>query len=108
MARTLEVLGVDNLSPRMARVTLGGEELAGFATAAPTDHVRVFFPGRGRRPVLPTVVDGRLTSSVQHPARLLDCSSLVTFEMLVTLANATGQTVSDLSSGIVERRVRLA
>lgn len=59
VARTLEVLGVQPLSPRIARVTLGGEQLAGFLTAAPTDHVRVFFPERGRAPVLPTVVDGR-------------------------------------------------
>lgn len=59
VARTLEVLGVEALSPRMVRVTLGGEQLAGFRTAAPTDHVRVFFPKRGRAPALPAIVDGR-------------------------------------------------
>lgn len=37
----------------------------------------------------------------------LDCSGLAAFETLVTLAKATGQTVSDVSSDIVERRVRL-
>ncbi len=38
----------------------------------------------------------------------LNCSGLAAFETLITLAKATGQTVSDVSSDIVERRVRLA
>lgn len=37
----------------------------------------------------------------------LNCSGLAAFETLVTLAKATGQTVSELSSDVVERRVRL-
>jgi len=37
----------------------------------------------------------------------LNCSGLVAFETLVTLAKARRQTVSDLSSDVVERRVRL-
>lgn len=38
----------------------------------------------------------------------LDCSGPAAFEALITLAKATGQTVSDLSSDVVERRIRLA
>ncbi len=38
----------------------------------------------------------------------LDCSGLAAFEALINLAKATGQTVSDLSSDVVERRTRLA
>jgi len=38
----------------------------------------------------------------------LNCSGLAAFETLVTLAEATGQTVADLSGDIVEHRVRLA
>jgi len=37
----------------------------------------------------------------------LDCTGLAAFEVLVTLAEATGQTVSDLSDDIVTRRFRL-
>ena len=36
----------------------------------------------------------------------LDCSGSAAFEALVTRAHATGQTVSDLSADLVERRVR--
>ena len=36
----------------------------------------------------------------------LDCSGLAAFEALITRAEATGQSVSDLSADIVERRVR--
>lgn len=59
VARTLEVVRIEPLSPRTVRVTLSGDQLAGFRTAAPTDHVRVFFPTGDRAPVLPAVVDGR-------------------------------------------------
>lgn len=61
-ARYLEVLEVQRLSPRMVRVTLGGEDLEGFTCAAPADHVRLFFPRRGKdRPAMPTVnEEGRL------------------------------------------------
>lgn len=38
----------------------------------------------------------------------LNCSGLESLETLVVLAKATGQTVSELASDIVERRVRLA
>ncbi len=42
--RTLEVRRVTPLTPHLVRVTLGGPELEGFHSAAPDDHVKVFFP----------------------------------------------------------------
>jgi NADPH-dependent ferric siderophore reductase len=53
--RVLTVSGVRRLGSRLVRVTLTGPELAGFVTAAPTDHVRLFFPAeRDARPRLPS------------------------------------------------------
>jgi len=37
----------------------------------------------------------------------MDCSGRAAFEALITLAKATGQTVPDLSSDVVERRIRI-
>src|SRR4051812_49431562 len=42
--RRLRVSGVRRVVPNIVRVTLTGQELAGFASAGPTDHVKVFFP----------------------------------------------------------------
>lgn len=42
--RMLQVTRVQRLSPHMQRVTFGGEELRGFVSAAPDDHVKLFFP----------------------------------------------------------------
>lgn len=54
--RLLEVRRVTRLSPRMVRVTFGGDQLDGFCHAAPDDHVKVFFPERGAElPVMPTL-----------------------------------------------------
>lgn len=41
--RTLTVKEVLALTPRMIRVTLTGEELAGFRSPSPDDHIKVFF-----------------------------------------------------------------
>jgi NADPH-dependent ferric siderophore reductase len=42
--RLLEVKQVTRLTPHMVRVTLTGADLAGFVSASPDDHVKVFFP----------------------------------------------------------------
>ncbi|OOG38119.1 siderophore-interacting protein [Rhodanobacter sp. C05] len=42
--RTLEVLRVERLTPHMQRIVFGGTDLRGFASAAPDDHVKLFFP----------------------------------------------------------------
>jgi NADPH-dependent ferric siderophore reductase len=52
--RTLDVLRVERLTPHMQRVVLGGAELRGFHSASPDDHVKLFFPNRDGRLVLPT------------------------------------------------------
>lgn len=58
--RMLTVLGVDDLSPSMRRIHLGGPELEGFASFGPTDHAKVFFPASdGGAPRLPTIDGGR-------------------------------------------------
>jgi NADPH-dependent ferric siderophore reductase len=54
--RLLDVRRVTRLSPRMVRVTFGGEQLDGFCHGAPDDHVKVFFPEPGADlPVMPTL-----------------------------------------------------
>lgn len=41
--RRLEVLRVTDLTPRMRRITLGGEQLAGFLSQGADDHIKLFF-----------------------------------------------------------------
>lgn len=58
--RHLTVLRSTLVAPRMQRITLVGEELAGFTSLAPGDHVKVFFPDPTVGEIItPTVVDGR-------------------------------------------------
>jgi NADPH-dependent ferric siderophore reductase len=53
--RLLQVCEVSRLSPKMVRIVVGGEALAGFVSAAHDDHVKLFFPQPGQdKPVLPT------------------------------------------------------
>ena len=53
--RLLQVRDVSRLSPKMVRVVVGGDALAGFVSASYDDHVKLFFPHPGEeRPVLPT------------------------------------------------------
>ncbi|VVE41992.1 siderophore-interacting protein [Pandoraea anhela] len=42
--RLLEVRSVEALTPNMLRVTLGGDDLAGFTSPGFDDHVKLFFP----------------------------------------------------------------
>jgi len=57
-ARLLQVRQVQDLSPRLRRITVGGAELEGFASSAPDDHVRLLFPAPGQtRPTLPQFGD---------------------------------------------------
>lgn len=42
--RELEVLGVERLGTGLVRVTLGGENLQGFESHVPDEHVRLIFP----------------------------------------------------------------
>jgi NADPH-dependent ferric siderophore reductase len=52
--RLLQVREVNRLTPKMVRIVVGGEALAGFISAAHDDHVKLFFPQPGQdKPVLP-------------------------------------------------------
>lgn len=42
--RTLTVTTVEYVTPQMLRITLAGEDLADFISAAPDDHVKIFLP----------------------------------------------------------------
>jgi NADPH-dependent ferric siderophore reductase len=42
--RTLAISRVEHVTPNMLRLTLAGEELAGFTSLAPDDHIKVFAP----------------------------------------------------------------
>jgi NADPH-dependent ferric siderophore reductase len=53
--RQLEVLRVERLTPHMQRVVLGGPDLAGFISAAPDDHIKLFFPNSLGEIVRPTL-----------------------------------------------------
>lgn len=45
--RMLEVKRVEHLTPRMVRITLTGDDLTGFISLSPDDHVKAFFPRPG-------------------------------------------------------------
>jgi NADPH-dependent ferric siderophore reductase len=54
--RLLKVRRVSHVTPKMLRVTLGGDELTGFVSAAYDDHAKIFFPEPGQdKPLLPTL-----------------------------------------------------
>ena len=65
--RRLEVLRVTDLTPRMRRITLGGEQLQGFISIGSDDHIKLLFactpeeqaaldnPGLGGEGVRPTM-----------------------------------------------------
>jgi NADPH-dependent ferric siderophore reductase len=53
--RRLDVLRVERLTTHMQRIVLGGPQLAGFHSAAPDDHIKLFFPNDAGELVLPTV-----------------------------------------------------
>lgn len=57
--RTLRVLRTARITPKMVRVTLGGEELAGFPGHGPDLRIKMFFPVEGQvRPALPRASSG--------------------------------------------------
>lgn len=48
--RNLTVKSTEALTPAMIRITLTGADLAGFLSAAPDDHIKIFVPGPGDTP----------------------------------------------------------
>lgn len=54
--RKLEVLRVTQITPHMRRVTVGGDEIAGFPEQCNGANIKLFFPRPGQtEPVLPTI-----------------------------------------------------
>lgn len=51
--RLLEVRRVERPTPRLVRISLGGDDLAGFSTLSPTDHVKLLVPSGDDPPALP-------------------------------------------------------
>lgn len=57
--RTLRVLRTERVTPRMARITLGGEQLAGYPGHGPDQRIKMFFPVAGQdRPAMPRASSG--------------------------------------------------
>ncbi|SHK15545.1 NADPH-dependent ferric siderophore reductase, contains FAD-binding and SIP domains [Pseudonocardia thermophila] len=57
--RLLQVRRSVRVTPRMVRVTLGGEELAGFSGSGPDRRIKMFFPVPGQeRPAVPRASTG--------------------------------------------------
>ena len=54
--RQLQVAHVEDVTPRMRRITFSGEELAGFTSAAADDHVKLYFPAPGPAGAVPPAV----------------------------------------------------
>lgn len=53
--RQLEVRRVETLTPHMRRIVFGGAALRDFVSAAPDDHVKLFFPNAHGEIVRPTI-----------------------------------------------------
>lgn len=54
-ARLLQVQRVQPLSAHMVRITLTGDDLEGFLSAAFDDHIKLFLPEGDALPVIPTI-----------------------------------------------------
>jgi len=52
----LTVKSVEHLTPKMVRVLFAGNDLSGFVSLAPDDHVKLFFPPSGQQ--MPAMTDG--------------------------------------------------
>lgn len=54
--RILSVVKKQALGPRMLRVTVAGDDLAGFKSASPADHVKLCFPAPdAEQPIMPQI-----------------------------------------------------
>lgn len=57
--RLLQVRRSERITPRMIRVTLSGDELAGFGGEGPDRRIKMFFPVEGQeRPAVPRATSG--------------------------------------------------
>jgi len=53
--RTVEVRNITQVTPRVTRMTFTGPQLAGFASRAPAEHIKLFLPQPGEREAPHTV-----------------------------------------------------
>ncbi len=67
--RTLRVLRTETLGPHLRRVVLVGDELAGFETDGPDDHVTAFFPTAEGACVVPAPGSDGMRGPLPSPAR---------------------------------------
>lgn len=74
--RHLTVSAVTRIAPTMARVTLVGDELAGFEAPGPADHVKAFFPGPDGVLAVPTITDDGLRQPETGPVHARDYTPL--------------------------------
>jgi len=69
-SRLLKVLRITDLSPTLRRITVGGEDLSGFVSAAPDDHVKLFFFPPGTSPLKPEMgPQGPVWAGARPPMR---------------------------------------
>lgn len=65
--RMVQVSRVEPLSPHMRRITFAGDELEGFVSAAPDDHVKIFFPSpAGGEPVMRDYTPRRFNAATRE------------------------------------------
>jgi NADPH-dependent ferric siderophore reductase len=50
--RTLRVIGKDQITPRMLRLRFESNDLVGFDSPSPDDHIKIFLPAQGNAPAL--------------------------------------------------------
>lgn len=66
--RRLTVADVRQLTPRMVRITLAGDDLDGFRSDGPADHVKLFAPAEGRsEPDLPQLGPDGIVPDPERP-----------------------------------------
>jgi NADPH-dependent ferric siderophore reductase len=65
--RRLSLLRAHALTPRMRRLVLGGEDLAGFDSPGFDDHVKLFFPGLGGEVPAFERVEGEIRWAGERP-----------------------------------------
>ncbi|MGH3209833.1 MAG: siderophore-interacting protein [Trebonia sp.] len=66
--KRVEVVSVSTIAPRLVSVLVTGEDLDGFADAAPTSHLKVFLPAEGQdAPSLPEYTPDGAASADEGP-----------------------------------------
>src|SRR5580698_11581542 len=67
--KRVEVVSVSTIAPRLVSVLVTGEDLDGFADAAPTAHLKVFLPADGQdAPNLPEFAPDGVARAEDGPA----------------------------------------